>query len=78
MVTVYPALLLYPTNGQFERKRIPLPPNEHILVGRFCGNPNTIVTEQNGRFDSKTMSRRHAEFWEENGKVQCLYLSETR
>jgi len=65
-----PVLYLIPTNGTFERKalRVPLYPDV-IRLGRQTNN-QTIPTAQNGYFDSKVLSRQHAEVWaDSSGKV---------
>ncbi|KEF58551.1 uncharacterized protein A1O9_06477 [Exophiala aquamarina CBS 119918] len=66
-----PAILaLLPMNGTFERKQISLPFYPDVLrVGRQT-NAKTVPTPVNGYFDSKVLSRQHAEVWaERNGKV---------
>jgi len=60
-------LMLLPLNGTFERKIIPLPYFPDILrIGRQT-NAKTIPTQSNGFFDSKVLSRQHAEIWAEKG-----------
>lgn len=63
-------LALLPMNGTFERKQISLPFYPEVLrVGRQT-NAKTVPTPVNGYFDSKVLSRQHAEVWaERNGKV---------
>lgn len=66
-----PALLvLCPLNGTFERKQIQVPLFPEILrIGRQT-NAKTIPTPSNGYFDSKVLSRQHAEVWaDRNGKI---------
>lgn len=66
-----PALLtLIPTNGTFERKQINVPYFPEVLrVGRQT-NAKTVPTPVNGYFDSKVLSRQHAEIWaDKSGKV---------
>ena len=63
-----PALYLFPLNDTFMPKRIPLIDGRHVKIGRQT-NAKTVPAEQNGYFDSKVLSREHAEVWEENGKV---------
>ncbi|KAF8538004.1 hypothetical protein BDD12DRAFT_886361 [Trichophaea hybrida] len=64
-------LMLLPLNATFERKQIPLPffP-ETLRIGRQTNN-KTIPTQTNGFFDSKVLSRQHAEVWADKhtGKV---------
>ena len=63
-------LALLPMNGTFERKQISLPFYPEILrIGRQT-NAKTVPTPVNGYFDSKVLSRQHAEVWaDRNGKV---------
>ncbi|KAF2643206.1 hypothetical protein P280DRAFT_488307 [Massarina eburnea CBS 473.64] len=63
-------LHLIPMNGTFERKTITVPwfP-ENLRIGRQTNN-RTIPTPANGFFDSKVLSRQHAEIWaDRNGKI---------
>lgn len=57
-------------NGTFERKTITVPYFPDVLrVGRQTNN-KTIPTPLNGYFDSKVLSRQHAEIWaDRNGKI---------
>lgn len=63
-------LALLPMNGTFERKQINVPFFPDVLrVGRQT-NAKTVPTPLNGFFDSKVLSRQHAEVWaERSGKV---------
>lgn len=63
-------LALLPMNGTFERKQINVPFYPDVLrVGRQT-NAKTVPTQNNGYFDSKVLSRQHAEVWaDRNGKV---------
>ncbi|TDL24867.1 hypothetical protein BD410DRAFT_785591 [Rickenella mellea] len=63
-----PALYLYPLNDTFVPKHIILPHGQHVKVGRQTNN-KTVPGERNGYFDSKVLSRQHAEVWEESGKI---------
>jgi pSer/pThr/pTyr-binding forkhead associated (FHA) protein len=67
-----PLILLHltPANGASERKTINVPIYPDTLrIGRQTGD-NTLSTPQNGHFDSKVMSRQHAEVWADvNGRV---------
>ena len=69
----YPALYLYPLNDTFVPKHISLVANQRVKIGRQT-NAKTVPAERNGYFDSKVLSRQHAEVWEEGGKV-CTRLS---
>ncbi|KAF1983791.1 hypothetical protein K402DRAFT_423389 [Aulographum hederae CBS 113979] len=63
-------LHLSPMNGTFERKTITVPFFPDVLrIGRQTNN-KTIPTPLNGYFDSKVLSRQHAEVWaDRNGKI---------
>ncbi|RAK77162.1 putative cytoplasm to vacuole targeting Vps64 [Aspergillus fijiensis CBS 313.89] len=66
-----PAILtLLPINGTFEKKQITVPfYPELIRIGRQT-NAKTVPTPVNGFFDSKVLSRQHAEIWaDKNGKI---------
>lgn len=77
-----PALYLYPLNHSFEPKHISLAGGQRVKIGRQT-NPKTAPGERNGFFDSKVLSRQHAEVWEEAHKVEArqpssvLYLLTT-
>ncbi|KAF5328389.1 hypothetical protein D9619_013360 [Psilocybe cf. subviscida] len=47
--------------------------NVHMKIGRQTSS-KTAPGERNGYFDSKVLSRQHAEVWEEGGKVH-LFIS---
>ncbi|OQE95415.1 hypothetical protein PENNAL_c0002G03296 [Penicillium nalgiovense] len=66
-----PAILtLLPTNGTFDRKQINVPYYPEVLrIGRQT-NAKTVPTPLNGFFDSKVLSRQHAEVWaDKSGKI---------
>lgn len=65
-----PVLYLLSLNGTFERKTIQVPfYPEKLRVGRQTNN-KTIPTPLNGFFDSKVLSRQHAEIWaDRQGKI---------
>lgn len=65
-----PVLYLLSLNGTFERKTIAVPfAPESLRIGRQT-NQKTIPTPINGFFDSKVLSRQHAEIYaERNGKI---------
>lgn len=65
-----PVLYLLSMNGTFERKMISLPYYpETLRIGRQT-NAKTVPTPANGFFDSKVLSRQHAEVWaDRSGKV---------
>lgn len=57
-------LVLLPMNGTFERKQISVPmhPEPPQKIGRQTNNKTTPKAD-NGYFDSKVLSRQHAEIW---------------
>ncbi|KAL2754004.1 hypothetical protein ACRALDRAFT_1075927 [Sodiomyces alcalophilus JCM 7366] len=65
-----PVLYLLSLNGTFERKTISVPfYPESMRIGRQT-NPKTVPTPANGFFDSKVLSRQHAEIWADRmGKI---------
>ncbi|KAL2801236.1 hypothetical protein BJX66DRAFT_5007 [Aspergillus keveii] len=66
-----PAILtLIPINGTFEKKQITVPfYPETLRIGRQT-NAKTVPTPKNGFFDSKVLSRQHAEIWaDRSGKI---------
>ena len=65
--SLFPALYLYPLNDTWHPKHISLT-NQRTKIGRQTSS-KTAPGERNGFFDSKVLSRQHAEVWEEGGKV---------
>lgn len=65
-----PVLYLLSMNGTFERKTIVVPfAPDSLRIGRQT-NQKTVPTPTNGFFDSKVLSRQHAEIYaERNGKI---------
>jgi pSer/pThr/pTyr-binding forkhead associated (FHA) protein len=66
-----PVLYLLSLNGTFERKTISVPyhPPDTLRIGRQT-NAKTLPTPTNGFFDSKVLSRQHAEIWaDRQGKI---------
>lgn len=63
-----PGLYLHPLNDTFVPKTISLVGGQRVKIGRQT-NVKTIPGERNGFFDSKVLSRQHAEVWEEGGKI---------
>ncbi|KAF9969611.1 hypothetical protein BGZ73_007979, partial [Actinomortierella ambigua] len=64
----HPILVLEPLNNTFALKTFELPDHTKIKIGRQTG-VSTAPGPTNGYFDSKVLSRVHAEVWSENGKV---------
>jgi hypothetical protein len=67
-------VLLEPTNDTFSSKRLELLPNSSVKIGRQV-SPKQPPTTDNGVFDSRVLSRQHAEIWTEHGKVRVLLCS---
>ncbi|CCG81327.1 Predicted protein [Taphrina deformans PYCC 5710] len=67
-----PCIVLLPLNETFEPKTILLPYLPDIVkIGRQT-NKSTLPSSENGFFDSKVLSRAHAEIWaNENGRA-CI------
>ncbi|UZJ53498.1 hypothetical protein CBS101457_002818 [Exobasidium rhododendri] len=68
---IYPALHLQPLNDTFAPKQISLSPpgpQNKVKIGRQTNN-KTTPQPSNGYFDSKVLSRAHAEVWSQDGKV---------
>ncbi|KAI8362257.1 hypothetical protein B0O80DRAFT_421807 [Mortierella sp. GBAus27b] len=64
----HPILVLEPVNDTFALKSLELPENTRVKIGRQTGVA-TAPHPSNGYFDSKVLSRVHAEVWSESGKV---------
>jgi pSer/pThr/pTyr-binding forkhead associated (FHA) protein len=63
-----PILVLEPINDTFILKSLELPDQVKVKIGRQTG-VTTAPHPSNGYFDSKVLSRVHAEVWSEAGKV---------
>ncbi|KAF9544778.1 hypothetical protein EC957_011682 [Mortierella hygrophila] len=64
----HPILVLEPINSGFALKSFELPDQTRIKIGRQTG-VSTAPSPSNGYFDSKVLSRVHAEVWSDSGKV---------
>jgi len=64
----YATLYLYPVDEPFAPKLFDLVNGDRITIGRQT-NAKTVPTERNGYFDSKVLSRKHADVWAENGRI---------
>ncbi|WVR04799.1 hypothetical protein IAU60_001811 [Kwoniella sp. DSM 27419] len=64
----FPSLHLWPVQDTFVMKMIHLPEGQRIKIGRQT-NAKTVPGERNAYFDSKVLSRLHAEIWEQGGKI---------
>lgn len=66
----FPALHLHPLNDTFVPKQIALSSmSGRVKIGRQT-NLKTVPNASNGFFDSKVLSRMHAEVWAEGGRVR--------
>ncbi|KAF8198830.1 SMAD/FHA domain-containing protein [Mycena galopus ATCC 62051] len=64
-----PALYLLPLDSSFfPPKRIHLPPGTRVRVGRQL-NPKSAPNAGNGVFESRVLSRQHAEVWVEDERM---------
>ncbi|GJJ78437.1 hypothetical protein EMPS_10796 [Entomortierella parvispora] len=63
-----PILVLEPTNNSFAIKSLELQDQTPVKIGRQTG-VTTAPHPSNGYFDSKVLSRVHAEVWADNGKI---------
>lgn len=70
LVSNPPVLCLISMNGTFDRKKISVPfYPESVRIGRQT-NTKTTPSPTNGYFDSKVLSRQHAELWaDKNGII---------
>jgi len=71
-VSSNPTLVLEPVNDTFALKTLDLPDHSKVKIGRQTG-VTTAPNPTNGYFDSKVLSRVHAEVWSEAGKVWHMY-----
>jgi len=65
---------IYATNGgpeHLNRRLIPLPPNQQVILGRISKNQKTdfVAKSSNGYFDNPIISRRHAILENRNNQV---------
>ncbi|KAI8379678.1 SMAD/FHA domain-containing protein [Radiomyces spectabilis] len=61
-------LILLPHNSHFQTKTLELRDSVHLTIGRQT-NSKTVPGALNGYFDSKVLSRTHAEIWNDKGKI---------
>jgi hypothetical protein len=72
---MFPALYLYPREDSFDiPKHLSLAGGQRIRIGRQTNN-KTVPTQRNSFFKSKVVARKHAEIWEQHGKVSVCSLS---
>jgi pSer/pThr/pTyr-binding forkhead associated (FHA) protein len=63
-------LFLTPLNGTFEEKVLQVPLHPEVMKISRQTNVKTTALPANGHFDSKVLSRQHAEIWADgNGKI---------
>ncbi|KAJ7223856.1 SMAD/FHA domain-containing protein [Mycena haematopus] len=64
-----PTLYLLPLDDSFfPPKRIALPPGTRVRIGRQL-NPKSAPNAANGVFESRVLSRQHAEVWVEDERM---------
>jgi hypothetical protein len=61
-------LILKPHNHHFQTRTLELKDNVHVRIGRQTST-KTVPNPLNGYFDSKVLSRAHAEIWCDKTKV---------
>jgi hypothetical protein len=66
-----PILYLTPVKGgmPFAPKVLSLSAGERTTLGRQFRQHDRVQGVDNGWFDAQVLSRKHAQVWEENGKV---------
>jgi pSer/pThr/pTyr-binding forkhead associated (FHA) protein len=66
-----PVLRFHPVEGSepFAEKQLPLASGERVKIGRQC-NDATEAKADNGFFDTKVLSRQHAEVWADGLQVR--------
>jgi hypothetical protein len=66
-----PVLRFHPVEGSepFADKQLPLASGERVKIGRQC-NDATEAKADNGFFDTKVLSRQHAEVWADGLQVR--------
>ena len=62
----------FPVNKESSFKRLRLTTNQRMRISRKTSR-GSAPGEHNGLFDSKLVSRRHAELWLEGSQVSGLY-----
>ncbi|KAF9003101.1 hypothetical protein BDQ17DRAFT_1326442 [Cyathus striatus] len=72
---LFPALYLYPLNDSFIPKHISLAQGQRVKIGRQT-NAKTAPGERNGFFDSKVLSRQHAEVWRK--EEECIFIKDVK
>lgn len=74
---MYPdsTLTLISLNGTFSSKRVAVPESQQILVGRLT-DPNDV--NYIPKFNSKVVSRNHAAFVQQGGKVRTCRVGASR
>ncbi|BFZ64654.1 hypothetical protein YB2330_005805 [Saitoella coloradoensis] len=71
-------LVLHPLNNTFQKKIIPLPPHPQTLrIGRQT-SPKTAPSESNPFFESKVLSRSHAEIFTSQHTPFRVYIRDVR
>lgn len=66
-------VILKPHTSSFQTRTLELKDKQKVRIGRQTSS-KTIPTAFNGFFDSKVLSRQHAEIWCEKSIVSNLHL----
>lgn len=64
-------VILRPHNTHFQTRTLELRDKVRIRIGRQT-SAKTVPTAHNGYFDSKVLSRQHAEIWCDKTKVRLV------
>ncbi|TFY52402.1 hypothetical protein EVG20_g10566 [Dentipellis fragilis] len=64
-----PALYLYPLNDTFSPIRLHLPASQRVEIDRRTRRDSASPGGRERVFDSLTMSKKHAEVWEDSGGI---------
>lgn len=67
-------VILRPHNTHFQTRTLELRDKVRIRIGRQT-SAKTVPTAHNGYFDSKVLSRQHAEIWCDKTKVRLVYTT---
>ncbi|ODQ50494.1 hypothetical protein SAICODRAFT_21469 [Saitoella complicata NRRL Y-17804] len=71
-------LILHPLNNTFQKKTLPLPPHPQTLrIGRQTSS-KTVPSESNPFFDSKVLSRSHAEIFTSQTTPFRVFIRDVR
>ena len=63
-----PSIHLYPKQGAWMPKHLPVPPGRHVVLGR-SGDPHIPPAPDNGFFSEPGIGLKHLEIWFRDGHV---------